>query len=314
MGFRDRFKNKKGSLGKQHVTQTQNKDTKGRFPTVIRKDKLPAGVETWQCKEGDHLIDILPFAAGPDFPLDPNTGSPIVSEGDLAYVLDIRVHTNVGSMKIPYVCPYENFGLPCPICEFIKENDLDTEDWKNVSAKRRTFYQIWNHDTRETEKKGIMLWEISHFSMEQNLAAIAALPRGGGAISFSDPDEGKTIAFTRKGSGAKNTQYLGHRFIDREIKLPDKLLDMTFPIDQMVRMHPSYEEIEEAFNGQKGKIGNKDDVENSGSSFAGGGEEDSTPDWMKEDVPGTGDDVPLDPGKKETPTTPKRRVFVRSKK
>jgi hypothetical protein len=313
MGFRDRFKNKKGSLGKQHVAQTQNKDTKGRFPTVIRKDLLPAGVEVWQCKEGDHLLDILPFAAGSDFPLDPNTGEPIVTEGDLAYVLDVRVHQNVGSMKAPYVCPYENFGLPCPICEFIKDNDLDTDEWKKVSPKRRVFYQIWLHNSRETEKKGIMLWEMSHYSMEEKLAAIAALPRGGGAINFSDHDEGKSIAFTRKGSGATNTQYLGHRFIDRELKIPDKLLDMTFPLDQMVKMHPTYEEIEEAFKGQKGKISNREETENAGAAFSGAGADD-TPDWMKEDVPEV-EDTPEPEEKEEKKTSaPKKRVFIRSKK
>lgn len=306
MGFRERFKNKKGSLGKQHVKQTQNKDQKGRFPTIIRKDLLPAGVETWQCKEGDHLLDILPFPAGPDFPIDPDTGSPMINEGELAYILDIQVHSNVGSMKVPYVCPYENFGLPCPICEFIKDNDLELEDWKSVKPKRRVFYLIWLHDTRETEKKGIMLWEISHFSMEEKLAAIATKPKGGGAINFADDEEGMTIAFSRKGSGIKNTQYLGHRFIPREVRIPDKLLDLTFAIDQVVKMHPSYEEIEEAFKGQKGKFGNKGEMEESGSNFSEK-DSDDTPDWMKED---SSESPPVKEEKKEAPK-PKRKLLRR---
>lgn len=268
MSFRDKFKNKKGSLGKQHVTQNKNKDSKSRIPSIILKDQLPAGVEVWQCKEGDHLIDIIPWPAGPDMPLG-DDGSPVIEEGELSYVLDLRVHQNVGSMKVPYVCPYENFGEPCPICEFIKENDLDTEDWKQLSAKRRVVYLIWVHNSRETEKKGIQIWEISHYSMEEKLNAIAALPKGGGAISFSDHDDGKTIAFTRKGSGAKNTQYLGHRFIDREGKIPDKLLDLSFSVDQVIKMRPTYEEIEEAFKGQKLKFSSKEDAENAGSAFKG---------------------------------------------
>lgn len=314
MSFRDRFKNKKGSLGKQHVNQTQNKDSRGRFPSVIKKDLLPAGVEVWQCKEGDHYLDILPFEAGPDFPLDPNTGQPTIAEGELAYVLDVWVHQNVGSMKLQFVCPYENFGLPCPICEFMKDNDLTKEDWSALRAKRRVFYEIWLHDNRDTEKKGIQLWEMSHYSMEEKLAAIAALPKGGGAIRFSDFDDGKTVGFSRKGSGSTNTQYLGHRFMDRETKIPDKLLDMTFPIDQMIKMHPTYEEIEEAFKGQKGKIGTKEEADNAGSSFSGGGssQQEEIPEWMKEDSP-TGADVPLDLEKKEEKKPAPRRVVRRKK-
>ena len=116
MSFRDRFKNKKGSLGKQHVVQNNTKDSKSRIPSIILKDKLPAGVELWQCKEGDHLLDIIPWPAGPDMPLG-EEGAPKIEEGELSYVLDLRVHQNIGSMKVPFVCPYENFGEPCPICE-----------------------------------------------------------------------------------------------------------------------------------------------------------------------------------------------------
>lgn len=311
MSFRDKFKNKRGSLGKQHVTQNKNKDSKSRIPSIILKDKLPAGVETWSCKEGDHLLDILPWPAGPDMPLGDDS-SPIIEEGELSYVLDLKVHQNVGSMKVPYVCPYENFGEPCPICEFIKENDLDSEDWKQLAPKRRVIYLIWLHNTRETEKKGIMVWEISHFSMEEKLNAIAALPKGGGAINFSDFDEGKTIAFTRKGSGQKNTQYLGHRFIDRENKIPDKLLDRTFSLDQCVKMHPTYEEIEEAFKGQRTKYSTKGDIEEAGSGYEGDeGTGDDVPDFMDEY------DKTAKPGVKTSASKPsgvkKKLVFKRKK-
>lgn len=269
--FRNKYKNKKGGLGKQHQTQNKNRDAKGKFPSIILRDQLPAGVELWRCKEGDHLIDIIPWAAGPDMPFGQGD-SPSIEEGDLSYVLDLQVHQNIGSMKVPFVCPYENFGQPCPICEFIKENDLDKEDWKKLSAKRRVLYLVWVHNTREDERKGIQLWEISHFSMEEKLNVIAALPRGGGSINFSDFDDGKTIAFTRKGSGQNNTQYLGHRFIDRESKIPDRILDATFSIDQVVKMHPTYEEIDEAFKGQRAGISSNEDIENAGSSFDDSGD------------------------------------------
>ncbi len=212
------------------------------------------------------MLDIIPWEAGPDMPLG-DDGHPVIEEGDLSYVLDLQVHMNVGSMKVPIVCPFENYGLPCPICEFIKDNDLDKEDWKKVSVKRRVLYLIWVHNSREDEKKGLQLWEISHFSMEEKLNVIAALPRGGGSINFSDFEDGKTIAFTRKGSGQSNTSYLGHRFIDREIDIPDSILDKTFSLDSVVKLHPTYEEIEEMFKGQRAGISSNGDIEEAGSSF-----------------------------------------------
>lgn len=319
MSFRDRFKSKKAGLQRQHNQQTKNKDGKTSYPSIIQKDKLPAGIEVWQCKEGDHLIDIIPFPAGSDFPVDPDSKQPVIDEGDLAYVLDIMVHTNVGTMRIPYVCPYENFGLPCPICEFMSENDLEKEDWKKTKAKRRTVYLVWVHDTRETQKKGIQLWEISHYTMEEKLAVIASQPRGGGAKAFADFDDGCNIAFTRKGAGMTNTQYLGHRFIDREVKIPDALLEHTFPVDQFVKMHPSYEEIEETFKGQKAKMSTTDDIDSAGNSFSEQASEE-VPDWMKDAM---GDDVPFyesdhkkkdDQKSQKAQTKAPARKFFRSKK
>jgi hypothetical protein len=172
---------------------------------------------------------------------------PISEEGDLDYVVDLFVHTNMGNMKNPYVCPYENFGLPCPVCEFIKANRIDKEDWKKLIAKHRVIYFIWVHNSREDEKKGIQIFESSHFNMEEKIEEIAKSPKGGGFLKFSCPDKGKSLAWTRKGSGMTDTKYLGHRFIDRDAPIPDKILDQTFPLDSIVNMHPDYDVIAKDF-------------------------------------------------------------------
>jgi hypothetical protein len=236
------------SLQRRHNAGTK-KSGGGRFPTIFNKDMVPEGVEFWRCREGQHIVDIVPFEAGPNMPFDERL-QPITEEGDLDYVLDLFVHTNVGNMKKPFVCPYENFGKPCPICEFIKgAGRLDKEDWKKLAVKHRVVYLLWVHDSREEEKKGIQVFEASHFFMEEKIEEIAKLPRGGGYENFSHPDKGKSLAWTRKGSGMENTQYLGHRFIEREAPLPNRILDMTFPLDSIINMHPEYEEIEREFRG-----------------------------------------------------------------
>lgn len=256
--FRDRMKKKK----KKFKKRTQKPDGGGeRFPTIFNKKKIPDGVDFYKVPAGEHIIDVIPFEAGKDMPIDPSTGSAITDKGDLDFILDLYVHQNVGSMKVPYVCPYENFRLPCPICEYIKENRLEKDAWSKVSPKRRSIYLIWARNDRDSEKKGIQILDASHFFMQEKIAEVAKLPRGGGNIVFSDPDEGKHVAWTRKGSGKENTSYLGHKLLDRDRPIPDKILDATFPLDQCVNMHPSYEEIETAFYGTKGKKKKKDDDE-----------------------------------------------------
>ncbi len=247
MGFRSRMRDKKntgGGLQRRHNAGT--KATKGRYPTIFNKDNLPEGIEFWKCTEGDHLVDIIPFEAGPDMPFDDKL-KPISDEGDFDYVLDLFVHTSIGNMNNPYVCPYENFGLPCPVCEFIKANRLEKEVWKKLIAKHRVIYFLWVHNSVKDEKKGVQIFEASHFFMEQKIASIAKSPKGGGYIKFSCPDKGKSLAWTREGSGLENTQYLGHRFIDRETAIPDKILDSTFALDSIVNMHPEYDVIKKDF-------------------------------------------------------------------
>ena len=254
MGFRDRMKKNKrgGGLKKRH--QEKPKESGGRYPTIFIRDKIPEGIEFYKCKEGEHLADIIPFEAGPDMPLD-ESNNPVTEEGDLDYVLDLWVHQNLGKLQNPYVCPYENFGKPCPACEFIKGNRLEKDDWSKLRAKHRVIYQIWDHQTREGEKKGIQIFEAAYFFMEEKIDEIAKLPKGGGYISFSDPDSGKTLAWKRKGSGKDNTQYLGHKFIDRDAPIPDKILNKTFALDSIIKMHPSYEDIEKDFNHTLAKLG-----------------------------------------------------------
>lgn len=302
MGFRDRMKKKSGGKRLQERHNTGTKTTGGRFPTIFNKDAIPEGVEFWRCDEGAHLVDIIPFEAGKDMPFG-NDDHPITDQGELDYVLDIFVHANIGNMNKPYVCPYENFGLPCPICEFIKANRLEKEDWRLLAAKHRVIYLLWVHDTREQEKKGVQIFEASHFFMEEKIEEIARLPRGGGFENFSHPDRGKSLAWTRKGKGMTNTQYLGHRFIEREEPIPDSILDQTFPLDSVVNMHPSYEEIEKEFKGtlKKMKLLVDDDVDESPFSSD---PEDST-----------GDDVPMFNEEEDTDesSTSRKRTTARRK-
>ncbi len=247
--FRDRMKKKRKAFKKR--TQ-RPEESGGRFPTIFDKKKIPDGVGFYKCSEGEHIVDVIPFEVGSQMPHD-DAGQPVSEEGEIDYIVDLYVHQNVGSMKQPYVCPFENFGLPCPICEYIKANRLEKEEWSQTSAKRRAIYLLWGRNDRKSEKLGIQIFDSSHFFMQEKIAEVAKLPRGGGNVIFSHPDKGKHVAWTRKGSGKENTSYLGHRLLDRESTIPDKILNAGFPLDECIKMHPTYEEIEKAFYGKKKK-------------------------------------------------------------
>lgn len=249
MSFRSRMKAKRTKLRTMHNKQ----DPEGRkqiFPTIFLKKDIPAGVEFFRPPEGRAMFDIIPFEAGPDTPIHSD-----VEEGDLAYKLDVMVHYDIGSMKKPFVCPKENYGEPCPICAFRDAQRLPTEEWKKLKPKHRVIYLVWVHDdSRKEEKKGIQIMDMAHFNSEEKFLEVARLPRGGGYVNYGDHEDGKTMVFTRKGTGARNTQYIGHSLIDREVKIPDRILDKTFSIDQIIEMRPEISDIEEAFMGMKDSI------------------------------------------------------------
>ena len=248
--IRDKFKSQKQDLMKRHQEQVDNKDSGNEFATIFNKDNIPKGIGFWKCGKGDHEIDIIPFFAGKQHPRVP--------EGELAYVVDLWVHTNVGPLRTPYPCTAKNFKENDPICEYIAKNRLDKDEWKRVSSKRRTAYLVWVHDTPEEEKKGIQIWEVAHYFFEQHIDEIAKSPRGGGAVTFSDIESGKSIAFAVKVTGKYNDgttdrdsiSYSGHRFIDRQYDVvPDRILDQSFSLDEAINMHPDYDEVHEAFYG-----------------------------------------------------------------
>lgn len=256
MSFRKRMAEKRKKL-KRNVSNPNKRRNDRRYQSIILKDKLPEGVGIWRCGEGEHLIDIIPFECGPDMPLDA-TGKSVAEEGELWHMLDIWVHQNIGALQTPFVCPYENFGEPCPICAFMKENRLPKEVWSKIRAKHRNVYLIWCHDDIKEEKKGIQIWEVADFFMGEKIEDIATLPRGGGYIEYFDYDDGKTIVFSKKGK-RDNVQFTGHKFIDRDGPIPERILDQTFPLDSVIKMRPSYEEIEKEFRGMNLSVEEEND-------------------------------------------------------
>jgi hypothetical protein len=240
MGFRDQAKALRNELVKTQEQSFKNKDDRsGAFGSIFVKEKLPENVNIFKCKEGEHVIDVVPWITG--------EGHPTLPPGKLSYIVDFWAHMNIGPMNDVIPCNQYMYRKPCAICEYINKQRLPKDEYTKLKAKRRVVYLVWSHDTIEEERKGLQIFEVSHYFMEANLVVIAQNPKGGGSIVFADPDAGKTIVFSRKGSGASDTKFIGHRFVDREAPIPDHILDQTFPVEACMKLVADYDETKELF-------------------------------------------------------------------
>lgn len=249
--LRQKMNKQKGDLEKRHQESIDRKEM-SMFGSIFDKNKVPEDVSFWKCGAGRHVIDIIPFIAGPDVP------NKNAEEGSIEYVIDLWMHRGVGPQDDSFVCPTRTWGKPCPICEDLKANDYDDEFYKSTMAKRRTAYLIWVHDSPKEEAEGIKILDIAHFFLQMHLDELAEPPTGKKVIIFSDIDKGKNVGFTRKGTGAGNTQFLGHKFIDRDEPIPDDICDQSFSLDTCIKMHPLYDEIADAYFGKDDDVPDKE--------------------------------------------------------
>jgi len=258
--FRAKAQKMKKDLEKRHQEAGERTDERMEFGTYFNKDDIPEGVEFWKAEKGRHIIDIVPFFAGKNHPRDP--------EGRLSYVVDLYVHRNIGAKNTPIVCPQRNFDEPCPICEYISKRRLPKSEWDLIGPKRRTVYFVWVHDeAQKEEKKGLQIWEVSHWFFEKEIDELAKMPRGGGYVNFSDIDKGRSISFKVKSSGSyidpngqkqESIEFTGYQFIDREEKIPDSILDNVFPLDDVINMKTPYNEIKEMFDANQSDSENEE--------------------------------------------------------
>lgn len=241
---------------KKSMKKSYDSKDQGLFGSSIFKSNIE--IPFWKCGEGRHLLDIIPYVSGSH-----NTMG--IEEGEWAHYLDIWVHYRVGASDDAFVCLSKNWKEPCPICEYRKElesqEDHDDEQLKALMPKRRSVYNIVVRDGGKEEKKGVQVWDVAYFFMEQNLQSIAQRPRTGGSIDYSHPDNGKQIQFERKGTGATNTKFQGHVLVDREdYQISDEELEQAYALDDIITI-PTYDQINNALHGSKASLKKEADTE-----------------------------------------------------
>ena len=211
-------------------------------------------IQKWQAKDGEHLLNIIPFIAGKNCPNQ--------EEGYATHVLDIWVHQRVGPSSTNHICLAKNFKKPCPLCdlqrEMRKDGGFSEDDIKALQPKRRTVYNVVVLDTVDEERKGVQIWEVSFHFMEKHLANLAKNPRGGGFVPFQDPDTGKSISWVIEPKGGYNKDYIGHRFVDRDSEVSDEQLEAAWTLDEIIHI-PSYNELQKVAELVRGGAENEDD-------------------------------------------------------
>ena len=254
----DRSKMRKSLQSRVEESSRNTESGGGRnFVPYIDEKNLPIPLFK-KIPEGSIVFDIIPFQVSEDFLVDPASRRPQYVPGEWYYYLDLHVHQKVGPSNHNVICPKMHLGKPCPICDIAdaKKQTIefgDKEGWKEevmpFLPKRRSVYQIWVHDkSKDEEDKGVQLLEISYHSLEKTLMAIAKDPETDETIDFAWPGvEGKKITFTRKGTGMTNTQYMGHKFLDRKEDVPDEIVEGTCSINEYITLMTP-EEIKKLMN------------------------------------------------------------------
>ena len=227
------------------------------------KSIFKSGLELnfWKVAEGkQHWFDIIPYKAGKN--------DPDADEGEDTYCFQPYVHKNVGPSERDVICLAKTYGKKCAICEYVKElisKGADEEEYKPLQVQRnpRAIYNVAVLGSKEDIKKGVQIFNASHYTIEGPLLELASRPTRPGQegidpfVYYASPDkEGKTICFKRKDS----FNFVAHSFENRDYEISKKLLAAAHTLDDLVVI-PTYKEQEEWLFGDATKDEDEDEPE-----------------------------------------------------
>lgn len=207
----------------------------------------PKDVPFYKIREGENLIDIVQYKiTNPQNPAC-KAGFEV---GEPDYKQIIPVHKNVGASNNEYLCVARMFGKPCPICEAQKTTwDIDFEKAK---AMYPTEYVVYNIIDLLEPEKGVQLWRISKFWVEDELQKLSAMKsKRGVPVIYSDFEVGWSIEFYGEEKKFMNNKFMkpgNFNFVKREKQYDESILDKTYPLDKYWNI-PKYDEVYNDFNG-----------------------------------------------------------------
>ena len=198
------------------------------------------GLSSYKAPEGDNFIRFVP-----------------PTDDEAPFGLEIKVHYGIGVNGSAFLCPKFLGNGPCPICNKVqelktvqKQSEVADESLaKTISglwAKTRYLYWIIDMTSDETEKIGVQLYDACP-TIEDGIIGVSRDQRTKEIIDISDPDEGLTLIFTRKGLGPQNTTYKAFKSEEAN-PLSDEILDSVVDFENILEVH-DYNTIKAEFEG-----------------------------------------------------------------
>ncbi len=238
-------KKKKGSARKSMAAITKETvdshvsggggGTKFNFPegADIKFFKPKAGTKG---KTNTMFLDIIPYEV--------SEGS---HKGDLWWMRDYYVHSNIGAEDNAYICPLKTVGSKCPICEaraeIIRENGKDDDLAKDLRPRHR---QIFNVIDNGDEDNGVQLWDMSHYLFGDLLDT--ELREDDDLLDFAALEGGMTLKVRFKSETFGGNTFPATSKIDFEERddIDDDILDEVLDLDSILSIL-TYKQLEAIF-------------------------------------------------------------------
>lgn len=216
--------------------------------------KLPEGVKRFKVeKEGVYRLDFIPFVA--------KKGNPFSDAGALHYERTYYVHPRIGVNENSYLCLAENFGQPCPVCEYQRklkgQDDVDEKLIKDLYPKRRQLFQVIDVDSKEQD---IQIWDFSYHNFgKQLLARIRNQDERDEYHLFYDLDRGYTLRVGFKEETMGKRSFFKAESIDFKGRdsYKESIIDKGYCLDDLL-IAPTYDELKSIFLQESGGGGEKD--------------------------------------------------------
>jgi len=173
----------------------------------VNQDELERlGITQFRAAVGDNIVRIIP-------PLDIH----------VPWAKRIFIHRHIGANNSTFLCPNKMFNKPCPVCERAKELQDENADKKVLSAfwpKLRHLMFLYDVTSQKEEEKGLRWWDApasKSCAIVENIVALSRDPKTGAPLDVSDPETGRDVKFTRKGTDATSTTYMGYQLLENGV-------------------------------------------------------------------------------------------------
>jgi hypothetical protein len=241
-------KSKKGHSLKDRLNKSYESRDKGGISRQSALDwKKVKDAKFYEPTAKRNRINIIPYIVK-------TKNDPLVASGDVevkhlgthdaeSYMLDIWIHTYVGSTGAEIVCLKSNYNKPCPICKKAQEfkDAGKKEEASALWPKRRCYYNVID---MKNPDEGIQIFNVSHFLFEKELIEQArADADDGDIVDFVDINDGKEIEFrgseVEKVINNHKSNYLEFKnftFIEREEALDPDLVEQAISFDTLIKL------------------------------------------------------------------------------